>query len=150
MPSQNTKSSIAVKALGLPQRDGKILAFEVLDQSGNIKGVRPLGGAIEFGETWRSALVREFKEELGADIRISGAPIVLENHFEDDGARGHEVLFIADVAFVEDCFGVMDVIQFTESDGTVFTARWFDLAELKAEGPELFPKGLLEHLTERR
>lgn len=143
------KSSIAVKALGLPLRDGKILAFEVLDQSGNIKGVRPLGGAIEFGETWRTALVREFKEELGVDIRISGEPIVMENHFEDDGMKGHEVVFIAEVMFVEDCFEVADVIQFTESDGTEFTARWFDLAKLKAEGPELFPEGLLALLNER-
>jgi len=149
MPSQKTKPNIAVKALGMPWRDGKILAFEVLDQSGNVKGVRPLGGTIEFGETWKSALTREFKEELGADVKISGEPIVLENHFEDDGESGHEVLFIVDVVFVDECFELSDVVQFTESDGTGFTARWFDLAELKTEGPELFPKGLLDHLIRR-
>ena len=52
-PQQN----ILVKARGLVWRDGLLLASEIYLDDGSIKGVRPLGGRLEFGETWRDALV---------------------------------------------------------------------------------------------
>ncbi|MGH2403262.1 MAG: NUDIX domain-containing protein [bacterium] len=73
-------------------RDGEnILVAEGTD---DIKGetfYRPLGGAIEFGEYARDTLVREMREEIGAeitDLRYLGA---LENVFTymgDPRARG--------------------------------------------------------------
>jgi 8-oxo-dGTP pyrophosphatase MutT (NUDIX family) len=64
---------IRVVAIGLHWRDGRLLAAEVRDDAGRLKGVRPLGGEIEFGESWRAALVREFHEELDIDITITQA-----------------------------------------------------------------------------
>ena len=64
-PQQN----ILVKARGLVWRAGLLLASEIYLDDGSIKGVRPLGGRLEFGETWRDALVRECDEELGARLR---------------------------------------------------------------------------------
>jgi 8-oxo-dGTP pyrophosphatase MutT (NUDIX family) len=61
---------IRVVAIGLHWRDGQLLAAEVRDDAGRIKGVRPLGGEIEFGESWQAALVRKFHEELGIGISI--------------------------------------------------------------------------------
>lgn len=55
-PSQQ----IRVKVIGLAWRKDQLLAAEVEDDSGRIKGVRPLGGAIEFGESREEALHREF------------------------------------------------------------------------------------------
>lgn len=89
--------SIRVKAIGLAWHDDLLLAAEVLDDAGRLKGVRPLGGAVEFGERWRTALVREFEEELGLAVEVVGEPIVLENIFTHEGARGHEIVFAADV-----------------------------------------------------
>ncbi|MBO9472400.1 NUDIX domain-containing protein [Shimia sp. R10_1] len=57
-------NSIRVKALGLHWRENRLLAARVFDDSGKLKGVRPLGGTIEFGETAQNALLREFHEEL--------------------------------------------------------------------------------------
>lgn len=37
-----------------------LLAMEILNDAGDNNGVRPLGGTVEFGETWRDALIREF------------------------------------------------------------------------------------------
>ena len=75
-PPQHVK----VKALGLHWRDGKLLAAEVFDDQGRLVGVRPLGGGVEFGERWQTALVREFKEELGVDVQLTtGTPLVMEN-----------------------------------------------------------------------
>ncbi|MBR0847677.1 NUDIX hydrolase [Bradyrhizobium diazoefficiens] len=134
---------IRVVAIGLHWRDGWLLAAEVRDDAGRIKGVRPLGGEIEFGESWRAALLREFKEELGIDVTITGEPLMMENIFAHEGATGHEVMFVAEVAFPHGAFGGQDRIDFREDNGEEITARWFDLADLDLpDGPSLYPIGL--------
>ncbi len=138
-PAQHVK----VKAIGLHWRDGKLLAAEVFDDQGNLKGVRPLGGGVEFGERWQTALIREFKEELGVDVEVTGGPHVMENIYTHHGEVGHEVLFIGEVRFDTDPFAGQDAIEFFEDSGEACTARWFDLAALDIpDGPALFPAGL--------
>jgi hypothetical protein len=70
---------IRVKALGLHWRGGRLLAMEVLDDAGRVKGVRPLGGTVEFGETAEAAVIREFREELGFDVEPVGQPRLMES-----------------------------------------------------------------------
>lgn len=147
MTSWRPPQHVKVKAIGLHWRDGKLLAAEVFDDHGQLKGVRPLGGSVEFGERWQTALTREFKEELGVDIEVTGTPHVMENIYTHHGATGHEVLFIGEVQFNAQAFAGLDVIEFFEDSGAPCTARWFDLAELDlAHGPGLFPVGLKEVL----
>lgn len=143
--------SIRVKAIGLAWHDDLLLAAEVLDDAGRLKGVRPLGGAVEFGERWRAALVREFEEELGLAVEVMGEPIVLENIFTHEGARGHEIVFAADVRLPPGTIQGKEAITFAEDDGTSCTARWFDLVTLdRPEGLALYPDGLHAHLDARR
>jgi ADP-ribose pyrophosphatase YjhB (NUDIX family) len=92
-------SVICVKAFGLHWRGRRLLAFEVYDHEGRLKGVRPLGGSVEFGESAEDAVIREFKEEIDVEVSILAGPMVLENVFFHDGQRRHEILFIFDVAF---------------------------------------------------
>ncbi|WP_456391088.1 NUDIX domain-containing protein [Profundibacter sp.] len=87
------RQTIRVIAIGLNWRDGKLLATETMDNSGNIKGVRPLSGGVEFGETWQEALVREFQEELHIEITIISKPWVMENIYTHEGETGHEIVF---------------------------------------------------------
>lgn len=82
-------------------RDGRLLASEVNRDDGTLKGVRPLEGTVEFGETWQDALIREFQEEIGVRIELIGDPIVLENIYFHHASMGHEILFISDVLFPE-------------------------------------------------
>lgn len=134
---------IKAKALGLHWREGKLLAAEVYDDQGQLQGVRPIGGSIEFGERWQSALIREFKEELGVDVEIKGSPIVMENIYTHEGEVGHEVLFICEVIFCSAMFTGLNTIEFHEDNGTPCIARWFDLTTLDLPGgPALFPEGL--------
>ena len=134
--------AIKVKALGLHWRAGRLLAAEVEDDQGPIKGVRPLGGTVKFGAIWQQCLVREFREELKVDVRIDGAPLVLKNIYSHVGMVGHEILFIAPVLFPDWAFAEASKIQFYEDNGDCCTARWFDLDELQERGIPLFPKRL--------
>ena len=133
---------VRVKAIGLAWHDGRLLVAEVREDSGRLKGVRPLGGVIEFGERWRDALVREFAEELSLAVEVVGDPIVLENIFTHEAALGHEIVFAAEVRLPPDSIQGQRAIAFAEDDG-----RWFDVAELDVPGgPALYPDGLKAHL----
>jgi 8-oxo-dGTP pyrophosphatase MutT (NUDIX family) len=140
------RGHIRVIALGLHWRAGRLLAAEVRDDAGRLKGVRPLGGGVDFGETAAAALQREFMEELGVEIAIAGAPVVMENIYRHEGAAGHEIAFLYPVSLPEGAFAAQERIQFREDDGTPGCAGWYDPAELDLpEGPALFPAGL-KHL----
>lgn len=112
-----------------------------------MKGVRPLGGPVEFGETAEAAVIREFQEELGITVEITVAPVFMENIYCHEGRLGHEVLAIFDVAFPGGAFAGETRIQFQEDDGTRCFAEWFALDALDlADGPRLYPDGLKARL----
>ncbi|MEH7837910.1 NUDIX domain-containing protein [Rhizobium laguerreae] len=137
-PSQQ----IRVKVIGLAWRKDQLLAAEVEDDSGRIKGVRPLGGAIEFGESREEALHREFREELETDIRIVGPWHLLENIYEHQGAIGHEYIFAADIELADASLYQREEIRYSELDETAATARWFGRDSLRDAGIDLCPTGL--------
>ena len=56
--------------LGIARKDNKILVSEGYDKIKNETFYRCLGGGIEFLETSKEALKREYKEELGINIDI--------------------------------------------------------------------------------
>lgn len=143
--------AIRFKALGLHWRGTRLLAAEVLDDAGRVKGVRPLGGSVDFGESAEAAVIREFLEELGIAVATRGAPVFMENLYTHEGHRGHEILAIFDVVLPEGAFDGQDRIAFHEDNGMLCHAEWFDLASLdQPGGPELFPTGLKAHLVGRR
>lgn len=144
------KPVIQVKALGLVWRKGNLLASEIYRDDGTVKGVRPLGGRVEFGESWRDALRREFQEELGVTVTLEGEPIYLENIYSHHGATGHELVILSDVLLPPGAFEDHDVIPYAEDDGTQCRARWFDTATLDCGDLALYPTGLKTALTMRR
>lgn len=142
---------IRFKALGLHWRGDRLLAAEVLDDAGHVKGVRPLGGTVEFGETAEAAVIREFREELGIVVRTAGPPVFMENLFTHEGSPGHEILALFEVTFPPGAYADDTRIGFKEANGDACFAEWFALDALDGSGqPKLYPEGLKAHLLGRK
>lgn len=107
---------------------------------------RPLGGGIRFGETSAACLVRELREEIGAEVRDLRYLGTLENIFTFNGEPGHEIVLVYDGAFADARLYTVDGVEGREDDDVVgtFRAVWLSIAALRAPGaPPLYPDGLL-------
>jgi ADP-ribose pyrophosphatase YjhB (NUDIX family) len=117
----------------------------VKDDSGSIYGWRPLGGAVEFGESAEEAVAREFLEEIETPIRCTKQLCVLENLYDHHGTRGHEVVF----AFEAELLGsaVESKASFSFVDGGVTNdVAWRPVREFSEGSQRLFPEKLVEYL----
>jgi NADH pyrophosphatase NudC (nudix superfamily) len=65
------KKRIRPLAICVFRKDGRILVAEGYDPVKDHTFYRPLGGAIEFGETSRQTVSRELMEEIGAEVGVS-------------------------------------------------------------------------------
>ena len=124
----------------------QILVAEGTDPATGEVFYRPLGGGIEFGESSADALRREICEELGTEIEDLKLLGVLENPFVYDDARGHEIVFVYDAAFVDRRLYDVPAPEGLESDGSVIPAIWLDLNRYVQGSPPVYPDGLIELL----
>lgn len=134
-------SGIAVKVIGLAWRGEELLVAEVEESGGRVKGVRPLGGTIEPGETREAALKREFAEELRCEVAIDGQWHCFENIYEHEGKAGHEFLFAANVRLGDEDIYRRDRFHYLEHEGARCCAVWLAPLSLP-RGVELYPAGL--------
>ena len=131
---------IRVVVLGLVVEDGLFLAADVPDDNGNLKGLRPLGGGVEFGESREQALHREFLEETGSSIEIVGPWTLFENIFEHTGATGHEIIFAAPVRMLTPSFS--HNVDHLVLDPMPVIVRWHRLDAVETAGLPVFPAGI--------
>ena len=128
----------------------RILVAEGIDPTkGNQVFYRPLGGGIEFGEYAEQTLIRELREELGAEITNLRYLATLQNIFTFDGQPGHEIVLVYDGEFVDKSLYAHDAIDGVEDDmeHSAFQAIWKPLADFQPGNPPLYPDGLYDLLT---
>ena len=131
-------------AIGIIRRGDDLLLMVVRNDDGAIKGYRPLGGSIEFGERAADALKREFIEELGLSLAEPTLLTVLENLYMHHGTTGHEIVFVFETSLMD--ASAYDKERFSYEDGVRNDVEWVALARFRAEEVALFPAGLLEQL----
>ena len=134
---------ITVKALGIIIRQGRLLAMEVRDDRGALKGVRPPGGTVEFGESRSDCLRRELREELNSAFTTEGNWLCFENIYSHEGAAGHEIVFALPVTLEREEIYLRDRLTIP-GEGE---AAWFPIDNLGPSGITLFPPALLPHLV---
>lgn len=141
-------SVVRLIAIGIVRRGDELLLMAVRSDDGAIKGYRPLGGSIEFGERAAEALKREFVEELGLAITEPVLLTVIENLYSHHGAAGHEIVFVLEAALADESAYRSESSSY-EDGGVRIDVTWVALARFRAGEAELFPTGLLRHLPDR-
>ena len=102
---------------------------------------RPIGGTIEFGERSADTLKREFKEELGVDIKIKQYMTCIENIFQIDEKIGHEITQLNIVEFLDNQlykktqFPVVELNKHT-------VAKWIPIEDVLQNDFVLYPSEL--------
>jgi len=108
---------------------------------------RPLGGGINFGEPGRDAVVREIREEIGAEVTELRYLGLIENFYTRGNVPMHELALIYEAQFVDQSLNQRTVIQGMEEDG-MFEAEWIPFSDFTSGQSTLFPEGLLDLLTD--
>jgi 8-oxo-dGTP pyrophosphatase MutT (NUDIX family) len=131
-------------------RDGdRTFVAEYHDPSSGVRFYRPLGGAIGFGEHSRECIVREMREETGAEIKDLTYVGMIENIFTFDGSPGHEIVLVYEASFVDPRLYEVESFRCQDDDGE-FVASWKSIDEFRAEKARLYPEGLLDLLDKAR
>lgn len=126
----------------------KILVPELYDPTAKETFYRPLGGAIEFGERSEDAVVREIREEIGAEITNLRYIGIIENLFTYDGQTGHEIVIVYEADLADRSLYGKEVIEGQEDDGMPLKVVWKSLSEFGSQSP-LYPKGIMRLLVQK-
>jgi 8-oxo-dGTP pyrophosphatase MutT (NUDIX family) len=132
-------------------RDGdRIFVAEYCNPATGAKFYRPLGGAIRFGEYSRECIVREIREELGAEIQDLAYLGTIENVFTYAGQPGHEIVLVYQANFVDPHLHQVPSVTCQEDDGSGFAAVWKPLADFRTGQAPLYPTGILDLLDQAK
>src|SRR5690606_2094232 len=104
---------------------------------------RPLGGTIEFGEYSHDTVVRELREEIGAEVVDLEYLATIENVFTYHGQVGHEIVLIHTGRLADPALYGRPALDGLEDTGDTFRAVWKPLTSFSDKTP-LYPTGLLE------
>lgn len=133
-------------AICLIRQGDRLLLHEGVDRTNGRPFGRPLGGGVEFGETSRDAVIREIREELGAELVDVTWLGMIESIYIYEDQPGHELVFVYSGRFADEGLYDRETLTLTEGNHQLL-ARWRSLAELRAGTPHLVPPQLWDLLT---
>ena len=104
------------------------------------------GGEIEAGETEIEAAMREVREELGLELKVTGPVYCDSNQFLHQGEMQDNVDFL----FRAECGREEPrLVGFTADEREIMKeVRWWREAELEASEQRIFPVNLAERMRE--
>lgn len=116
----------------------------LLHKNANSDHYAIIGGRVEIGEDSESTVIREIKEEIGKDIKITGYIATIENFFEMKEKEYHEILFIHKAEFIdEEDKKIVTTLKNMEGKDYL-QYEWIDLA--KIDKVNLLPANLKDIL----
>ncbi|MBD2571196.1 NUDIX hydrolase [Anabaena lutea] len=142
----NKPGQIRVIVLALIRDGDRIFVSEGYDPTKQSTFYRALGGGVEFGETSRVALEREFQEEIQADLTNIRYLNCIENLFTFDGKQGHEIIQLYECDFADSKFYQIESITFSETPERKHRALWIDISKFKSGELRLVPEVFFDYL----
>lgn len=140
------KKRIRPIALGLIEYEGHIFVSKGKDAETEETFYRFLGGGIDFGETSRAALVREFAEEIQADLTGIEYITCIDNIFTLDGKPKHELIQLFRARFVDQAFyQLQQTFELIEGD-RIDRAFWIETQRVFSGEYRLVPETCLAYL----
>lgn len=142
-----SKKRVRSVAMCVFRNDDSLFLSEARDTVTGEVFYRPIGGAIEFGESAVEAVKRECMEELGVevhDVRFLG---VIENVHRFEGKDKHEIALVHEGEFVDESVYEQESLPRIDRKQHVQRALWVDIDEFRAARKPLYPKGLLALLS---
>jgi len=137
---------IRVIVLALIRDDNRIFVSEGYDAAKHSYFYRSLGGGVEFGETSRVALEREFQEEIQAKLTNIRYLTCIENLFIYNDQQGHEIIQLYQCDFADSRFYQIESLTFAETPERQHRALWVDIAKFQSGELRLVPEVFLQYL----
>ena len=118
------------RVAGICVQNGSVL----LQKPTNDPGYAFPGGHVAFGETHAETLVREFKEEIGADIRVDALRWVAEVFFPWGDKPCHQICLYYDVELIDSHTprsGIFTAKETLEGRNFTINFHWVPLEDAK-------------------
>ena len=138
-----------VRTAGVAIRDGRVLLHREEQPSPWTNSALP-GGGVEMHEASDAALVREFREELGVDVRVGRLLWVVDNRFPHEDERWHEIGFYWEV-LVDPALAALGAEPTIDCDswfGREIRLHWAWQPLDRLDGIELKPSFLVDGLRD--
>ncbi len=151
------KGRFTHRSTGILILNNKIL----LETSDGVNFWSPPGGNVQFGESSQEAVIREFKEELNADIKISRLLWISEGFYEYANTDNHTIIMYYLIHLLNKN-KLLDNDIFQRKDmgdhGTLMIFQWFPINHLEnlIIAPQFLSEKLvhlsseIEHIVERK
>ena len=132
-----------IRAAGVIIHNNKILAHRNL----NKKHYCIPGGRVEIGENSEETVKREIQEELGKQIEITGYVATIENFFEMNESKYHEIYFLHEIEFTNEEDKKINYTMHNEEGKEYLQYEWLDLDRI--EEYNILPKCLKQVLKSK-
>ena len=147
--SRGLVGAVRPLAAAVIRADDRILVWDDFDPATGELVAVPLAGGIEFAETGAEAITRELHEEIGATATRVAYLGTIEEIYDWDGQKRHELYLCYDVNLAERAFYEANEVPVVEPDGSDYVARWRPLDEFRTSA-RLVPGGLLDLIEQAR
>ena len=133
-----------IRAGGIIIHDNKILTHKNLNKNHYCLP----GGRVEIGESSEQTIEREIQEELGKDIEILEYVATIENFFEMENKKYHEIYFLYRIEFVDEQDKKINYIMHNLEGKEYLQYEWIDID--KIDECNLVPKSLKEIVKSKK
>lgn len=107
-----------------------------------------IGGRIEIGEPSERTIKREIMEELGKEIEIIGYAGTIENFFEMNNKKYHEIMFIYFAEFKNEEDKKIEYSLENCEGNDELTYEWLDVNQIQSYN--ILPKALKNLIVENK